>query len=462
MSIKKNATKQVVSRTEPVTVLLVEANCDTARLAKEGLLAAGDDAFRIEWVTSLALALERLADGEYEVVLASVNLPGSAGPEIFKQLRLAAADALVLPLSETDFGSQTHGDEAGPGEGAPDMDWLLGALHYVTRRKSTDAAWRAADEALFEEKERARVTLGSIGDAVLVTDIQGNVTYLNQVAENLTGWPSSKAVGQPLPSVFKITDKETGKRVKNPALHAMAENTTVGLAAKCVLHRLDGGEAGIEDSAAPVRDRHGQVTGAVIVFRDVNQSLTMTRKMAWLAVHDSLTGLATRALFGERFRQVISLAYRQKKQAGMLFVDLDNFKQINDIFGHSVGDHVLQAVARELLRGVRDTDTVCRYGGDEFVILLADVGDAEAAEHAAKHLLTLFADPLEVDEHKVRVAMSIGISIYPDDGQDMYSLIEHADIAMYQAKAKGENACGFFKTTGNGKAADMRPGIPQD
>lgn len=435
----------LVAQAEPVMVLVVESSNEAGRLVEKTLLSTDDDTFRVESVTSLAGALERLARGDIEVVLADPALPDDAGSDIFNQLRLAAPDALVLPLTDVGDQSTRPGeDEAGPDQSTRDMDWLPGALQYVTRRKTTEAAWRAADEALFEEKERARVTLGSIGDAVLVTDAHGNVTYLNQVAEILTGWESSEAIGQPLPTVFKISDKVSGKRGRNPALHAMAENTTVGLAANCILTRLDGSEIGIEDSAAPVHDRNEQVTGAVIVFRDVNQSVTMTRKMAWLAGHDSLTGLASRRLFEERFRQVISLASRQERQAAMLFVDLDNFKQINDTFGHRVGDRVLKTVARHLLCGVRDTDTVGRHGGDEFVILLADVADPPAAEQAARSLLTLFDDPLPVDGQKVKVSMSIGISMYPDHGDDMHALIERADVAMYRVKTSGQNTCGFF------------------
>ncbi|WP_111658153.1 diguanylate cyclase domain-containing protein [Isoalcanivorax indicus] len=412
-------------------VLLVEADIDRARRIETSVVVAGEGDFRVEHVATLACALERLACAAFEVVLASMTLPGVDRAEVFSQLRLAAPDALVLPLDENDSERP---------ESPVSMSWLPGALHYVAHRKRAEMAWRKADEALFEEKERARVTLGSIGDAVLVTDVQGNVTYLNQVAESLTGWSCARARGQKLPVVFNITDSGTGKRARNPALHAMAENQTVGLAANCVLHRLDGSEVGIEDSAAPVYDRYGHVTGAVIVFRDVNQSRTVTRKMAWLGSHDSLTGLANRILLEERFKQVISLAHRHARQAAMLFVDMDNFKQINDVFGHRVGDLVLQAVAGNLLHAVRDTDTVCRLGGDEFVILLADVASLAAAEQVAAKLLALVAEPVQVDGHQVSVAMSIGISMYPGDGEDMHALIEHADAAMYQEKRRRSGA----------------------
>lgn len=454
-----NVQKSRVTLVSPVIVLILDAHIDAAQLVETTLLDVGDDRFRVEWVTTLERALERLARGDIDAVLANMNLPDRAGPEVFEQLCLAAPDALVLPLPETAAGSpRAQADGVDSTESVMNMNWLPGALDYVARRKTTEAAWRVADEALFEEKERARVTLGSIGDAVLVTDILGNVTYLNQVAENLTGWSVSRALGQPLSAVFNITDSETGKPARNPALHAMVENTTVGLAANCVLHRLDGTEAGIEDSAAPIHDRHGQVTGAVIVFRDVNQSHAMTRKMAWLACHDSLTGLASRVLLEERFSQVISLAHRHATKAAMLFIDLDNFKQINDDFGHRVGDLVLQTAAGYLLGGVRDADTVCRHGGDEFVVLLADVADPAAAEQAATKLLALFADPLDVCGNKVKVAMSIGISMYPDDGDDMYSLVENADIAMYQAKENREKACGFLAAGGKVRAVDVSPG----
>lgn len=423
-----------IAQAEPVTVLVIEPGKGAAMRVEKALLSANDKAIRVESATSLAGALECLAKSDIEVVLVDGNLPDSGGTELFSQLRLAAPNALVLPLTGVggQFPPASGEGELFPDPGTSDMDWLSGAIQYVTRRKTTEAAWRAADEALFEEKERARVTLGSIGDAVLVTDVQGNVTYINQVAEVLTGWTNSAAIGQLLPTVFNISDKASGKRGRNPALHAMTENTTVGLAANCVLSRLDGSEVGIEDSAAPVHDRHGQVTGAVIVFRDVNQSITMTRKMAWLAGHDSLTGLASRTLFEDRFKQVASLASRQEGQAAILFLDLNNFKAINDLFGHHVGDRVLKRVARHLLRGVRDTDTVGRHGGDEFVILLADVADATAAERAARGLIALFADPLLVEGHSVTVSMSIGISMYPGSGEDMHSLVEHADTAMYE------------------------------
>lgn len=440
---------------EAVNVLIVEPDKASARRLEPALPRAEHGVFNFEWVPSLADALKRLAQGDMDIVLASANLAPDSGSEVFNKFRQVSPHTLALPLGVTAAKSACGGGH-GLDSVASGMDpvWLQSTLEYVARRKATEAEWRLADEALFEEKERARVTLGSIGDAVLVTDTEGNVSYLNPVAESLTGWSFSIAYGKPLSVVFDITDNATGEQARNPALHAMSENSTVGLAANCVLHRLDGSEARIEDSAAPVHDRNGRVTGAVIVFRDVNQSRAMTRKMAWLARHDSLTGVASRVLFEERFRQVTSLADRHAAQAAILFVDLDNFKKINDSLGHKVGDNLLRTVANHFLSGVRDTDTVCRHGGDEFVILLAEVASPAAAKQAATKLLSLFSQPIQVEGRDVKVAMSIGISMYPDDGRDMHSLIARADSAMYQAKAKGENICEFPSRGGNTMAMD--------
>lgn len=439
----------------PVTVLVVGAIGGITRLASDTLPRASRNRFRIEWATTLAEAFARLARDEIEIILVAPDLAGRPRLDVFDSLRLAAPNALVLPVVEPRSGpAHADDDHVVTYEDLVYTHWLPGTLEYVAQRKANADAWRSAEEALFEEKERARVTLESIGDAVLVTDAQGNVTYLNPVAEDLTGWSASQARGRPLPDVFHITEGESGNRADNPAMRAMTENATVGLAASCVLRRPDGGETGIEDSAAPVHDRHGTVTGAVIVFRDINQSRAMTSKKAWLASHDALTGLANRVLLEERFRQVISLAHRNTRQAAILFVDLDNFKQINDIFGHRVGDRVLQSVADMLLGGVRETDTVCRHGGDEFIILLAEVASAAAAEQTATILQKLFSDHLLIDEHNVKVMMSMGISMYPDDGEDMHALIEHADFAMYKAKAKGRSTCKPETTRGNAKAVE--------
>ena len=317
-------------------------------------------------------------------------------------------------------------------------------LEDITARKTTEFGLQAVEEDLFAEKERAQVTLNSIGDAVLTTDILGNVTYLNLVAETMTGWSREEALGKPLAEVFKIIDGTTRAVAVNPAHHAIVEDRTVGLAADCVLVRRDGSESLIEDSAAPIHDRNGHVSGAVIVFHDASQSRSMVLKMAHLAQHDFLTGLANRVLLTERLSQAIGLAHRHHKQVALLFLDLDNFKHINDTLGHVIGDQLLQRVANRLTMCVRATDTVCRQGGDEFVILLAEIEQPQDAAHIAEKLRVELATLHPIGGHELHVTLSIGISVFPDDGIDVDTIMRNADAAMFKAKASGRDNCQFF------------------
>ncbi len=322
----------------------------------------------------------------------------------------------------------------------------------ITERKATDLALQLATEALFEEKERAQVTLNSIGDAVLSTNLAGNVTYLNRVAERMTGWSAEDAQGQPLAEVFRIIDGTSREVAANPAHLAIAENRTVELAMNSVLVRRDGYESPIEDSSAPIHNRDGRVSGAVIVFHDISESRAMALKMSHLAQHDFLTGLPNRLLLTERFLQAIARAQRHHKQVALLYLDLDYFKNINDSLGHEIGDRLLKSIAERLVGCVRTTDTVCRQGGDEFVILLAEIENQQDAAQVAEKLLAALLVPHSIDQHQLHITLSIGISIFPDDGIGADAVMQNADMAMYFAKAKGRNNFQFFTADMNTRA----------
>jgi len=302
-----------------------------------------------------------------------------------------------------------------------------------------------ARQELFIEKDRAQVTLNSIGDAVLSTDTLGNVVYLNVVAEHMTGWSRKEAVGHPLSDVFQIIDGVTHKPSPNPMELAIRLDKAVGLTANCILVRRDGHESAIEDSAAPIHDRDGQVTGAVIVFHDVSMARAAVQEMSHLAQHDALTDLPNRLLLNDRLAQAISLARRNHHLLAVLFLDLDGFKNINDSLGHSIGDKLLQSVSTRLLACVRKSDTVSRQGGDEFVILLPEVAHAADAAISAEKILIDLKKTHSIGEHRLHVTASIGVSTYPGNGDDAESLIKNADTAMYHAKQCGRDNYQFFK-----------------
>jgi diguanylate cyclase (GGDEF)-like protein/PAS domain S-box-containing protein len=326
---------------------------------------------------------------------------------------------------------------------------VVGVNMDVTERKE-------AEEALFVEKERAQVTLNCIGDAVACTDISGNITFLNIMAEKMTGWSQQQAAGRPMAEVARILDATRRETIPNPMERAVGQDRTVHLPSNSILIRRDGFEIPIDDSVAPIHDREGQATGAVIVFRDVSAGQAMALQMIHSAEHDFLTGLPNRMLLNDRVSQAIVLTPRHKKKVAVLFLDLDGFKHINDSLGHPIGDKLLQSVAKRLVDCVRGSDTVSRQGGDEFVVLLSEVEHSEDAVVTARRMLHVVAEAHSIDQHDLHVTACIGVSVYPDDGLDAVTLIKNADTAMYQAKEKGRQSYQFFKPAMNVRAVERQ------
>lgn len=296
----------------------------------------------------------------------------------------------------------------------------------------------------FSFEDMAKITLDAIGDAVLVVNPEGQVIYLNKVAEKLTGWSHEMALGQPVEVVFHIIDGVSREPAASPSQQAINEGQIVELALGSVLIRRDGSGMEIEDSAAPIYNHLGKVAGAVIVFHDARQSASEVDKMSYLAQHDSLTGLPNRVLLMERLTQAIGMAKRYSKQLALLYLDLDRFKQVNDCHGHAIGDLLLQEVATDIQACVRTTDTVSRHGGDEFVVLLTQIEEVHDSAQVAAKLLSRVAQPRIVNKHEVQISLSIGISVYPEHGRDAETLVRNADTAMYSSKENGRNAYQFF------------------
>jgi diguanylate cyclase (GGDEF)-like protein/PAS domain S-box-containing protein len=464
----------VDSQGRPVSrhnILLIQNDAADAKTVCDALEDSADSSFKVEWVKACGeglqqLAQERLKGKCFAAILLDLFLPDSRGIETFERLSNAAPQLPILILS-----------------GANDEEvakWAvqLGAQDYLLKKRvdnhilpmalhsMIDRAENA--EALFNERERAQVTLNSIGDAVMSIDVWGQVTYLNAVAETLTGWTLADAVGHCLGDVFQIIDGSNREPLQSPMQAAVRENKSAKLPPNCVLIRRDGHEYAIEDSTAPIHDSRGKITGAVMVFHDVSAARAQTARLAYLAEHDGLTDLPNRALLNDRLTQAIALAHRHKQKLGLLFLDLDRFKHINDSLGHSVGDRLLQSVARRLSACVRSSDTISRQGGDEFVILLSEMTHAQDAAIVADKVLRALRSPHLIDRHQLYVTGTIGIVTFPDDGTESETLMKNADIAMYHAKAAGRDNFEFFKPDMNTRAVarhfleeDLRHAVEQ-
>jgi len=448
--------KQTNTKHRDECVLLIEAEADDAARILNELASATDEPFDVEWVPKLSSGIERLRNGGVGAVVLDLTLPDSNGIETFDKLFQAAPSVPILILSGTDAEEIAR---QAVQRGAQDYLVKNQADGYRLRRAVRTMMECRATDAILLENQVANLTLDSIGEAVLRTDRQGNIVYLNRIAENMTGWLREQALGCPVVDVLRIIDVVSGTVVRNEVEIVMQEDKTARVTANCVnciLVRRDGVEIGIENTVTPIHDRDGGVTGAVVAFHDVSVARARSLEMSRLAQHDSLTDLPNRMLFNDRLTQAISLAVRQGKQLAVMFVDLDHFKKINDSLGHGMGDKLLQSVAGRLVGCVRRTDTVSRLGGDEFVVLLSQVEHGEDAAFSARKILRALALPHTIDGKSLDVSVSIGVSTYPNDGPDAESLMNKADTAMYEAKQIGRNNFQFFRRDMHARLADRQ------
>jgi diguanylate cyclase (GGDEF)-like protein/PAS domain S-box-containing protein len=333
------------------------------------------------------------------------------------------------------------------------------AFRDIAHRRAAELALQASEEtllantdALFAERERAQVTLNAIGDAVISADFSGRVIFANNVAEQMSGWMQSDASGRAINDVFVLTDASTGNRIPCPTMRAIIENRIVAIETQTILSRRDGVAIAIEGSASPIHDRNGGVVGAVMVVHDVTAARDLSAKLERLALHDSLTDLPNRSLFADRLDRALARASRAGNSVVLLFIDLDEFKPVNDTLGHALGDRLLQSVADRLRNCMRQADTVSRFGGDEFLVLLPDLPPTQDVENFAAKVFHSLQAPHVIGGHELHITASIGVSRYPRDAADRNGLLKCADTAMYKAKSQGGNRFEIFE--GNEQPAD--------
>ncbi len=320
--------------------------------------------------------------------------------------------------------------------------WGEGAVHFsgrdITERKQAEATLARAEEL-------ARITLQSIGDGVITTDAQARVTGLNPVAEQLTGWSQAEAQNRPITEVFKIIHEDTRTPADNPLLLCLAEERVVGLANHTALLSRNGSEYAIEDSAAPIRMPDGTLAGAIIVFHDVTGARRLAAEMSHQARHDPLTSLPNRREFETRLDELLEQARRTNSQHALCYVDLDQFKVVNDGCGHGAGDQLLAELATLLSQKIRRGDTLARLGGDEFGVLLAECPPQKAAEIAAELLGTIGDFRFRYGERSFNVGASIGLVPITATAASAAELLTEADLACYTAKDLGRNRVHLFR-----------------
>ena len=314
-----------------------------------------------------------------------------------------------------------------------------GTITDITERKR-------AETRIFEEKERAQVTLQSIGDGVITTDAAGNVDYLNPVAQDLTGWDARTARGTHISKILMIVNEQTRAPVDNPVVRCLREGRVVSLAENSVLITKANEEIAIQDSAAPIRDRIGNIVGSVMVFHDISKESRLARQINYQAAHDPLTGLVNRKEFENRLAGMVDQAQALEGTShALLYIDLDQFKVVNDTFGHNAGDALLSKISKCIQKNIRSTDLLARLGGDEFGILLERCGEQRAIEVAESIRASIEEYRFDWQKAFTNVRCSIGIVMVTEENADIAELLSSADVACYSAKDMGRNRVHLYR-----------------
>ncbi|MCG7568459.1 EAL domain-containing protein [Pseudoalteromonas sp. CNC9-20] len=395
-------------------------------------------------------AMALIADFKPDILLLDLEMPTISGFDLLAQIQyqpsLSALRIIVITA---------HND--------PEIEeraLALGAIDFISKplnltlcrmRVENHAKVRAQERALEKtqrllaaEKEHLRITLDSIADGVISTDEHACITYLNPVAQRLTGWSQTAAKGRHIEEVMKLRDASTKDASINPLTVALKENRPVAMAINTQLVSKQGLEYRVEDSAAPILDEQRQQRGAVMVFQDVSETLAMSVQMTYLAHHDQLTALPNRVLLHDRLTQGIARASAGNRKVSLMLLDLDNFKYINDAMGHHIGDEIIAHVGHSLDRFACSDITVARVGGDEFALVVPQEKSSFGLEGLISQLLDVIAKPFRLGGEQHNLSASVGISVYPDDASSVEEMLRHADSAMYKAKHVGANSYCYF------------------
>lgn len=313
------------------------------------------------------------------------------------------------------------------------------ALQPLVNRLTDQA--RALDEVSAELHLAASVFEGT-HEAIVVTDEHQQLIKVNSAFSRITGYQASDVLGQPLMSFFHPEESadEQQERIWQPLQHRGSWQGEICYRCKA------GHPVPVLQSISPVMNEQGDLQGFIHIFNDISEHKAVEERIHHLAHYDQLTDLPNRTLLNQRLKQALNKARNYGSSLAILFMDLDHFKEVNDTLGHPVGDKLLQAVAKRVGERLRELDTLGRLGGDEFLVLLEHSVSRESAARVADKIIQSLTEPFSLDGHEIRIGVSIGISLYPDDGDTTDDLVKHADIAMYRAKEGGRNNYQYFST----------------
>ncbi|MES9971548.1 MAG: EAL domain-containing protein [Candidatus Thiodiazotropha sp.] len=398
-----------------------------------------DEGFDLEYtrVQGETAYLEAIA-AKPDLILCDWHLPQFSGHRALSLLRQQNLDIPFIIVSGG-IGEEAAIDALRQGANDYVLKDRPARLGEAVKRVLEDQQLRAAHRIAEEKLRLAERAFQNTAEGITVTDVNGDIVSTNPAFEAITGYSSEEVMGQN-PRILKSGHHEDAfyKEMWETLLqtgHWRGE----------IWNRRKNGDVFPEWlTISTVKDSHGEITHYVGVFTDITQIKEAQDQINFLAHHDALTQLPNRALFRERFQHALMHARREKSSIALLFLDLDRFKTVNDTLGHPVGDEVLLKVSRRMSQIIRASDTLARLGGDEFVLLLEEQTDAQHAVVVARKLIDLFAKPMIIGEHELVVTASIGITLYPNDGDDPDMLIRHADRAMYDAKQQGRNTYRFF------------------
>ena len=416
-------------------ILIVDDDPIIRRLLQAALTHAGH---QVVQTTDGASAWELLQREPIQVVITDWMMPDMDGPELIRRIRASDAATytyVILLTTRNDTADVVLGLDTGAD------DYLTKPFHPDELRARVRIGQRILD---LETRLQGQLALtgaltSSVAEGLYALDPEGCVTFMNPAAEQLLGWTAQELRGAPMHEAihFQRADGNPLPAPECPLLAVSQAGVTLH-ADDDVFTRRDGAMFPVEYTAAPIL-LHGQVAGTVLTFHDVTERKQAERDLAQLAHYDRLTGLPNRTLFTRRLLQELESAHRQEQLLALLFLDLDGFKAVNDTFGHSIGDLLLQVVAERLTQCVREGDTIARLAGDEFTVVLKDIRGAANAARVAQKMITALGHPCTLGTHVVTVGASIGIALYPDHALELETLLASADAAMYAAKTAGKN-----------------------